>query len=56
VPTPLERAPVWRYVAKDGLRGPDVRAVAEFKKAVDEAVKQQQQRKKQQGQQQTGKP
>ena len=38
----LERAPVWRYVAKNGLRSPDVPAVAEFRKAIEAAVKQQQ--------------
>jgi hypothetical protein len=39
---PLERAPVWRYVAKNGLHSPDVPAVAEFRKAIEAAVKQQQ--------------
>jgi hypothetical protein len=39
---PLERAPVWRYVAKNGLHSPDVPAVAEFQKAIEAAVKQQQ--------------
>jgi hypothetical protein len=39
---PLERAPVWRYVAKNGLRSPDVPAVIEFRKAVEAALKQQQ--------------
>jgi len=34
--------PLWRYARKDALKSPDVPAVAEFKKAVDEAVKQQQ--------------
>ena len=34
--------PVWRYSAKNALRSPDVPAVAEFRKAVDAAVKQQQ--------------
>jgi hypothetical protein len=48
---PLDRAPVWRYVAKNGLHSPDVPAVAEFRKAVDEAVKQQQQQQQQQKQQ-----
>lgn len=48
VPGALDGAPVWRYMAKDALKAPDVRAVAEFKKAVDEAVKQQQQKQKQQ--------
>jgi hypothetical protein len=38
----LKRGPLWRYTGKDALKSPDVRAVAEFKKAVDEAVKQQQ--------------
>ena len=38
----LERAPVWRYVGKNGLRSPDVPAVAEFRKAIEAAVKQQQ--------------
>ena len=47
----LERAPVWRYVEKNALKAPEVRAVAEFKKAVDEAVKQQQQQQKQKTQQ-----
>jgi hypothetical protein len=49
---PLERAPVWRYMAKNALRSPDVPAVGEFKKAVDAAVKEQQERQKQQAQQQ----
>jgi hypothetical protein len=54
---PLERAPVWRYVAKNGLHSPDVPAVAEFRKAVDAAVKQQaQQQQQQQKQQTTSKP
>lgn len=39
---PFERAPVWRYVAKNGLRSPDVPAVAEFRKAIEAAVKKQQ--------------
>lgn len=43
----LERAPIWRYVEKNALKAPEVRAVAEFKKAIDEAVKQQQQQQKQ---------
>jgi hypothetical protein len=38
----LKRGPLWRYAGKDALKSPDVRAVAEFKKAVDEAVQQQQ--------------
>jgi hypothetical protein len=39
---PLERAPIWRYVAKNGLHSPDVPAVAEFRKAIEAALKQQQ--------------
>jgi hypothetical protein len=39
---PLERAPVWRYVSKNALHSPDVPAVAEFRKAIEAAVKQQQ--------------
>jgi hypothetical protein len=38
----LKRGPLWRYARKDALKSPDVPAVAAFKKAVDEAVKQQQ--------------
>lgn len=38
-------APVWRYVAKNALRSPDVPAVGEFRKAVEAAVKQQQSQK-----------
>jgi hypothetical protein len=51
--TPLMGAPVWRYVSKNALHSPDVPAVAEFKKAVDAAVKQLQQQQKQQQKQQT---
>jgi hypothetical protein len=40
--TPLLGAPVWRYVSKNALHSPEVPAVAEFKKAVEAAVKQQQ--------------
>ena len=38
---PLDSAPVWRYSAKNALRAPNVPAVAEFRKAIDEAEKQQ---------------
>jgi hypothetical protein len=44
---PFDRAPVWRYVSKNALHSPDVPAVAEFKKAVEAAVKQQQQQQQQ---------
>jgi hypothetical protein len=40
--TRLERAPVWRYVSKNALHSPDVPVVAEFRKAVEAALKQQQ--------------
>jgi hypothetical protein len=46
----LEGAPVWRYVSKNALHSPDVPAVAEFKKAVEAAVKQQQQQQQKQPQ------
>jgi hypothetical protein len=51
IPSTSERTPVWKYMAKNGLKSPEVPAVGEFKKAVDEAVKQQQaQQQKQQPQ------
>jgi hypothetical protein len=36
----LNNAPVWKYVAKNGLKSPDVPAVAEFRKAIEAALKQ----------------
>ncbi len=39
VERPLDGAPVWRWVRKDGLHPHDVPAVAEFRKAVAEADK-----------------
>jgi hypothetical protein len=36
---PLDNAPVWRYIAKDGLKSPPVKAVEEFRKAVEESEK-----------------
>jgi hypothetical protein len=36
---PLDRAPVWRYIAKDGLMTPAVPAVDAFRKAVADAEK-----------------
>jgi hypothetical protein len=43
---PLSRAPIWRYVAKNGLKSPEVPAVEEFRKIFNETEKQQQQQKK----------
>ena len=36
---PLDSAPVWRYIAKDCLRAPQVAAVEKFRKAVADAEK-----------------
>jgi hypothetical protein len=41
----LDRAPVWRYQAKDALHSPDVPAVDVLRKAIEEAEKQLQQQK-----------
>jgi hypothetical protein len=41
---PLEAAPVWRYMAKDALNGPKVKAVEQFHNAIDESEKQHQQK------------
>jgi len=51
VPYPVDYAPVWTHIAKDGLKAPGVVAVEHFRKAVQEsekaaAQKQQQQQKK----------
>jgi hypothetical protein len=43
-PPPLEGAPVWRYVHKNALHSPDVPAVGEFRKAIEEAINQQKQK------------
>jgi len=43
---PLDSSPVWRYSAKDALNSPNVPAVAQFRKVIEEAEKQQQQGKK----------
>jgi hypothetical protein len=47
---PVDGAPAWKYAEKDGLKAPEVKAVAEFRKALEEsekaaAQKQQQQQK-----------
>jgi hypothetical protein len=50
---PVDRAPVWTYTAKDGLKPPVVTSVEQFRKAVEEAEKaaaQRQQQSQQQGQ------
>jgi hypothetical protein len=59
----LDAPPAWRYSAKNGLHSPDVPAVAEFRKAVEESEKElnEAQKKKQpsnqqQPQQQTQQP
>jgi hypothetical protein len=36
---PLDSAPLWRYMAKDALRPPQVPAVDQFRKAIDETEK-----------------
>jgi len=36
---PLERTPVWRYIAKDALRPPSLSAVEQFHKALDQSEK-----------------
>ena len=49
----LDNAPVWKLVAKDGLKPPGVAAVEQFRKAVEEsekAARQKQQQAQQQGQ------
>ena len=43
---PLDSPPVWRYSAADALNAPNVPAVAQFRKLIEEAEKQQQQQKK----------
>jgi len=50
---PVDSAPVWKYIAKDGLKPPAVAAVEQFRKAVEEsekAAQQKQQQAQQQGQ------
>jgi len=38
---PLDGPPAWRYMTKDALRSPNVPAVEEFRKAIEESEKQQ---------------
>jgi hypothetical protein len=42
---PMDGPLAWRYVGKDALKAPSVPAVAEFRKAIEEAEKQQQKQK-----------
>lgn len=46
VESPLDRAPIWRYVSKNALHSPDVPAVDEFRKIFTETEKQQQPQQK----------
>jgi hypothetical protein len=46
-----EGAPVWSYNAKDALKAPNVPAVAEFRKAIEESLKANAQKQKQTQQQ-----
>ncbi len=39
---PLDASPVWRYIAKDSLNAPQVQAVEQFRKVIDESEKQRQ--------------
>lgn len=43
---PLDGPAAWRCMNKDALKSPSVPAVAEFRKAIEEAERQQQQKKK----------
>ena len=47
---PMDSPPVWKYVAKDGLKAPRVEAVEQFRKAVEESEKAAAQKQQQQGQ------
>jgi len=44
VEDPLDASPAWRYVARDALNGPQVAAVEEFRKTLNESEKQRQQK------------
>ena len=41
---PLDSAPLWRYIAKDALDAPEVRAVEQFRKTVADSEKQRKQK------------
>lgn len=42
VENPLDRSPIWRYMGKNALDGPRMRAVDEFRNAISESEKQHQ--------------
>jgi hypothetical protein len=44
VEDPLDTSPVWRYIARDALNAPQVAAVEQFRKAIEESEKQHQQK------------
>lgn len=48
---PVDNPPVWKFIAKDGLKPPTVAAVEQFRKAVEESEKAAQQRQQQAQQQ-----
>ena len=52
---PLDHAPVWTYSRKDALKGPEVAAVTELKKVLEESEKVAAEREKQKQQQQQAK-
>ena len=41
---PLDASPLWRYMAKDALNGPQVTAVERFRNAINESERQRQQK------------
>jgi hypothetical protein len=41
---PLDKSPVWRYMAKDALNGPEVEALEQFRKAIAESEEARQQK------------
>ncbi len=43
---PLDQAPVWRYMAKDALNGPQVEAIEQFRKALADSEEQRRLRQK----------
>ena len=50
VPFPLDIAPIWKHIAKDGLKPPAVAAVEQFRKGVEDSEKAAAQKQQQQGQ------